>query len=165
MEIDGRLREDAAVERGDHFEVYMGLHQKDSLEVRVGSYIDVSGHLPEDVGGHGAAAENDTSSAPHDDITSCLKDEYVGGGPADGDAADNQDAGSPPVHASRKGLAGDEAGHAVEVRQRGRTRRRVGVSRLHIEDGGPKHGRRWWRVVGRVAFARHLIRRGVCVVG
>jgi len=140
----------------------MGLHQKDSLEVRGCSGIEVSGHLPEDVGGHGAAFEDDLSPAARDDISAGFEDEHVGGGSFDGDAAgcSEIDAAAPFVHARRKSLAGDEAGPDVEVRRTTScARSRVGVGRLHVEDGGRQHGWRGQRVVGRVADAGHLRRR------
>jgi len=166
VESDGRVREDAAVERGASFEGGMGPHQKDSLEVRGGSGIDKSSHLPEDVGSQGAAAEKDMSSAAHDDITADLEDEDVGGGPVDGDASlgsSERYVGHPCVHARLKGMAGDEA--ALEVCCAGRASRRVGIRSSHVADGSGKHGRRRRRVAGPVAEAVHLRRRGVGVVG
>jgi len=53
----------------------VGLHQqKDTLEVRGGSGIDVPGHFPEDVGGHPAAGEGDLRAAARDNVlTDVLK--------------------------------------------------------------------------------------------
>jgi len=76
-QIDRCLGEDVAVERGAGLEAGKGLHQKGSLEVRVDPGIDVAGHLPEDVGGQGAAFEDDISPAARDDISAAFEDEHV----------------------------------------------------------------------------------------
>jgi len=143
----------------------MGLHQKDALEVRGSSGIDEARHLPEDVGGHGAAGKKDMRSVARDDVTGCLEDEDVRGGAVDGDAVAGSregDVAAPFVHARREGLAGDDAGPYVELgRIRSCARGRVGVGRLAVADGRRQHCWRWRRVVGRETLADHLRRGGV----
>ena len=130
------MRKDAAAERGANPKGGARLGQKDALEVRVDPGIDAAAHLPEDVGGHGAAKKLDPSTAARDEGASDLEDEDVVRGPADEELAGERDAGAPFVHPGGEELPGDEAAHQVAVRWFSRARRRVEVGRLPVEDGG-----------------------------
>jgi len=164
VESDGRLGQDAAVERGAGLEDAAGRDNEDALEVRGGSGFDGAGRLPEDVVGLGATLENDTSGGGREDAAAGLEDEDVRVGSGEEKLATERDVGVPRVHARREGLAGEEAVHEVGVNLiisvgGSRATSRVGVGSLHVADGGRHNGRRRRLVVGRVAAARHLRRR------
>mmetsp|Transcript_59977 Transcript_59977/g.157739 ORF Transcript_59977/g.157739 Transcript_59977/m.157739 type:complete len:331 (+) Transcript_59977:359-1351(+) len=148
VESGGRLGEDAAVERGAGFEHGVGLDKESALEVRGRSGIEVSGHLPDNVGGLGNAAagavvhEHDLRTAARDDITGGQEDEEVGGGALEVNVGAEVDVGAPLIHARREVCPVDEAILDVEVCAiRDGAPSRVGISRLHVADGGRHH--RW----------------------